>query len=142
MNIVCCRLMLKWVICILSVQLTYICNVCSCGRNISSHLLWGINVILSTYVTYAIILTSTAGIIDTGTTCMFSSPILHRCSLARCHASIVTIRGPLADNFFAIYLDAILGVTLDLHTGLIEIPLPITGDTVRSVVVGLWRSTN
>ena len=73
MNIVCCRLVLKWVICVLSVQLTY---VCSCDRDISSRLLWGINVVSSTYVTYAVVPTSTAGIVDTGTTRMFPSPIL------------------------------------------------------------------
>ena len=73
MNIVCCRLVLKWVICVLSVQLTY---VCSCDRDISSRLLRGINVVSSTYVTYAVIPTSTAGIVDTGTTRMFPSPIL------------------------------------------------------------------
>ena len=47
-----------------------------------------------------------------------------RCSLARSHANIVTIRNPLAYNFFSVYLDAIPEETLDSHTGLIEIPLP------------------
>ncbi|KAG6381803.1 acid protease [Boletus reticuloceps] len=59
---------------------------------------WGINVTSSTYGTYTVIPTSTAGIVDTGP------------------------RVLLADDFFAVYLKAIPGAKLDSNTGLIEIP--------------------
>ncbi|KAF8448784.1 acid protease [Boletus edulis BED1] len=60
---------------------------------------WGINVTSSAYGTHTVIPTSTAGIVDTGTTQVL-----------------------LADDFFAVYLKAIPGAKLDSNTGLIEIP--------------------
>ncbi|KAF9232454.1 acid protease [Melanogaster broomeanus] len=60
---------------------------------------WGINVTSSTYGDMTVIPVSTAGIVDTGTTQVL-----------------------LADDFFAVYMQAIPGAYLDQHTGLIEIP--------------------
>ncbi|KAG0703367.1 acid protease [Suillus ampliporus] len=60
---------------------------------------WGINVTDSTYGSHTVIPQSTAGIVDTGTTLVL-----------------------LADDFFAVYLDAIPGAYLDDNTGLIAIP--------------------
>ncbi|KAG1738545.1 acid protease [Suillus lakei] len=67
---------------------------------------WGINVTESTYGTHAIIPQSTAGVVDTGTTLVL-----------------------LADDFFAVYLDAIPGAYLDVNnTGLIVIPSSSVAD--------------
>ncbi|KAF8555831.1 acid protease [Imleria badia] len=60
---------------------------------------WGINITLSTYGTHTVIPTSTAGIVDTGTTLVL-----------------------LAADFFEVYLNAIPGAQLDPVTDLIEIP--------------------
>ncbi|KAG0704563.1 acid protease [Suillus ampliporus] len=60
---------------------------------------WGINVTDSTYGSHTVIPQSTAGIVDTGTNLVL-----------------------LADDFFAVYLDAIPGAYLDDNTGLIAIP--------------------
>ena len=82
---------------------------------------WGINVTASTYGEYMVIPTSTAGIVDTGTTRMFPSRLLHGVSLdltqLSCSSEVL-----LADNFFSVYLNAIPGAMLDNTTGLIEIP--------------------
>lgn len=81
---------------------------------------WGINITSSTYGTDIVIPTSTAGIVDTGTTRMFSSLLLpHPLYLTWTSCSSVLL---LADDFFAVYMDAIPGATLDVQTGLIEIP--------------------
>ncbi|KAG8221143.1 acid protease [Butyriboletus roseoflavus] len=60
---------------------------------------WGINVTSATYGNYIVIPTSTAGIVDTGTTLVV-----------------------LADDFFSVYMNAIPGATFDSNTTLIEIP--------------------
>lgn len=81
---------------------------------------WGINVTSSTYGTHAVIPASTAGIVDTGTTRMFPSPLFYMV------IDLMQMSRPsevlLADNFFAVYLLAISGAKLDSNTGLIEIP--------------------
>lgn len=82
---------------------------------------WGINVTFSTYGTTVLIPDSTAGIVDTGTTCMCLSPLLHRQSLGLTQMSCFSVV-LLANDFFSVYLNAIPGATVDNTTGLIEIP--------------------
>ncbi|KAF9224223.1 acid protease [Gyrodon lividus] len=60
---------------------------------------WGINVTSSTYGTKTVIPVSTAGVVDTG-----------------------TMQVHLADDFFAVYMDAIPGAKLDHNRSFIEIP--------------------
>ncbi|KAF8141361.1 acid protease [Boletus edulis] len=60
---------------------------------------WGINVTSCTYGKHTVIHSSTAGIVDTGTTLVL-----------------------IADDFFARYMHAIPGAKVDSNTGLIEIP--------------------
>ncbi|KAG0704600.1 acid protease [Suillus ampliporus] len=66
---------------------------------------WGINVTDSTYGTQIVIPESTAGIVDTGTTQVI-----------------------LADDFFAVYVDAIPGAHIDNNTGLLVIPSSSVAD--------------
>ncbi|KAH7909946.1 acid protease [Hygrophoropsis aurantiaca] len=66
---------------------------------------WGVNITDSTYGTATVIPESTAGIVDTGTTQVL-----------------------LADNYFAVYMDAIPGAYLDDNTGLLVIPASSVAD--------------
>ncbi|KAG6375312.1 acid protease [Boletus reticuloceps] len=60
---------------------------------------WGVNVTLCTYGNQTVIPTSTAGVVDTGTTQVL-----------------------LADDFFTVYMNAIPGANKDSNTGLLDIP--------------------
>ncbi|KAF8432236.1 acid protease [Boletus edulis BED1] len=60
---------------------------------------WGVNVTLCTYGNHTVIPTSTAGIVDSGTTLVL-----------------------FADDFFSVYMKAIPGANIDSNTGLLDIP--------------------
>lgn len=74
---------------------------------------WGINVTSSTYGTHTVIPTSTAGIVDTGTTRMFLSLLKFKFA----HEISCTTEVLLADNFFDVYLRAIPGAKAGFEHG-------------------------
>lgn len=82
-----------------------------------------------------------AGIVDAGTTRMFASPLLHALSLDLTQISS-SLDVLLANNFFAVYLDAIPGAKLDSHTGKSKSPLPPSRPCSVSTSRSLTGSAN